>query len=92
MQNGDYKTIVPCSSVSIVSNFLQLYETVARQDPLSMAFSRQEYWSGFAMSVSKRSSLPRDRTHVSCVSCTAGRFFITEPLGKSLGNNIIVHN
>ena len=28
------------------------------------------------------SSRPRDRTCVSCSSCTAGRFFTTEPLGK----------
>ena len=27
-------------------------------------------------------SAPRDPTHVSCISCTAGRFFTTEPLGK----------
>ena len=25
---------------------------------------------------------PRDWTHVSCISCIAGRFFTTEPLGK----------
>jgi len=32
----------------VVSNFLQL--TVACQAPLSMGFSRQEYWSGLSFS------------------------------------------
>ena len=57
--------------------------TVARQVPLSMGFSRQEYlleWS--AISSSRGSSQPGDRTHISCGSCTAGRFFTTEPWGK----------
>ena len=31
---------------------------------------------------SRGSSRPRDQTPVSCVSCTAGRFFTAEPLGK----------
>ena len=35
-----------------------------------------------AMSHSRGSSQPRDRTCVSCSSCIAGRFFTTEPLGK----------
>ena len=40
--------------------------TGACQTPLSIAFSRQEYWSSVAISQS------RDQTQV---SCTAGRFF-----------------
>ena len=43
---------------------------VACQAPLSMEFSRQEYWSGFAISYSRGSSWPRDRTGVSCISYT----------------------
>ena len=35
-----------------------------------------------AMSSFKGSSSPRDQTHISCVSCTAGRFSTTEPLRK----------
>ena len=34
------------------------------------------------VSFSRGSSQPRDQTRVSCVSCIAGRFFTTEPLGK----------
>ena len=37
-----------------------------------MGFPRQEYWSGEAISSSRGSSWPRDRTWVSCI---AGRFF-----------------
>ena len=44
--------------------------TVAHQAPLSMGFSRQEYWS--AISFSRGSSRPRDRTQVSHI---AGRRF-----------------
>ena len=39
-------------------------------------------WVG--ISSSRGSSWPRDQTRVSCVSCTAGRFFNAEPLGKPL--------
>ena len=36
---------VPCVNPSVVSDSATL-QTVARQAPLSMEFSRQEYWSG----------------------------------------------
>ena len=35
-----------------------------------------------AMPFSRGASPPRDRTHVSCVSCTADRFFTAESPGK----------
>ena len=35
-----------------------------------------------AMPSSRGSSLARDRTHVSCVSCFTGGFFTSESLGK----------
>ena len=35
-----------------------------------------------AISHSRGSSWPRDQIHVSCVSCTAGRFFTTAALGS----------
>ena len=46
--------------------------TVASQAPLSMEFSRQEYWTGLSFPSPGESSPPRDRTWVSCI---AGRFF-----------------
>ena len=47
---------------------------VAHQDPLSMGFSRQEYWSGCCAS-SRGFSRPGNRTHISGVSCITGSFF-----------------
>ena len=46
--------------------------TVARQVPLSMGFSRQEYWSGLHFLFWGESSRSRDRTHI---SHTAGGLF-----------------
>ena len=47
--------------------------TEACQAPLSMGFSRQDYWSGWvAIFFSRGSSQPRERTQV---SYAAGRFF-----------------
>ena len=44
-----------------------------RQAPLSMGFSRQDYWNGLsAISFTRGCSQPRDWTQV---SCTAGRLF-----------------
>ena len=45
---------------------------IAHQAPLSMGFSRQEYWSGVVMSFSRGCSRLRDWTWG---SCTAGRCF-----------------
>ena len=43
--------------------------TVAHQAPLSMEFSRQEYWSGLPFPPPGESSWPRGWTCVSCISC-----------------------
>ena len=43
--------------------------TIAHQAPLSMEFSRQEYWSGLPFPSPGESSQPRDWIHVSYVSC-----------------------
>ena len=42
-------------------------QTAAQQAPLSMGFSRQEYWSGLPCPLPGESSWPRDQTHVSCL-------------------------
>ena len=41
-----------------------------------------------AISYSRGSSQPRDQTHISCISCIAGRFFTTAPPGKPQENYI----
>ena len=58
--------------------------TVAYQAPLSMEFSRQEYWSGLPFPWG--SSRPRDRTQVSCIigRCFTGwatrKVRVTQPI------------
>ena len=65
---------------SVMSDSLQPPALLARQDPLSMGFFRQEYWSG------QPCPPPRDLPDpgiepVSPVSLAlAGRLFTTEPL------------
>ena len=53
--------------------------SVAHQDPLSMEFSSQEYWSG--LSLPPPGHLP-DPGIKPMSSALAGRFFTTEPAGK----------
>ena len=53
--------------------------TVARQAPLSMGFSRQEYWS--RLSFPSPGDLSDPGIEPTSPSL-AGRFFTTEPLGK----------
>ena len=67
----------PDNVKGLLSHFshLQLFATlwtVARQAPLSMGFSRQEYWSGFPC------PLPGDLPDpgIELQSCITGRFFI----------------
>ena len=57
-------------------------KTWARQAHLSVGFSRQEYWS--ELPCPRPGDLPDPGTECSfsCVSCIAGGFFTTEPLGK----------
>ena len=59
-------------SLSRVRLFVTLWTIIAHQAPLSMGFSRQEYWSGQPFLSPGESSQPRDRTWISCIS---GRFF-----------------
>ena len=44
-----------------------------------------------AISYSRRTSQPRDETHISCASCTAGRLFTIEPLGKPIPTITVCH-
>ena len=47
--------------------------TVAHQAPLSLGFSRQEYWSGLPFSSPGGSSPPRHQTCIFCISCIGRR-------------------
>ena len=57
--------------------------TTACQAPLSMGFSRQEYWSGLPFPFS-RGDLPDPGIELTFPAspALAGRFFTTEPPGK----------
>ena len=56
--------------------------TVVHQDPLSMGFSRQKYWSGLPFH--PPGDLPNPGTEPTCLTspALACRFFTTEPPGK----------
>ena len=49
--------------------------TITHQDPLSVEFSRQEYWSGFSFPLPRDLPDPRDQIRVSCASALASGFF-----------------
>ena len=57
---------------------------VARQTPLPMGLSRQEYWSRLPWPP-PGTSWPRDWTHVSFVSCI-GKWILLRHLGKHIDN------
>ena len=67
-----------CFSLSVMTESFVNPLTIAHQVPLPMRFSRQEN-ECVTISFSKGSSRPREWT---LVSCMAGRFFTTEPLGR----------
>ena len=64
-----------CCCLVTVSNSLGL------QAPLSMGFSRQEYWSELTFPFPGGSFWLKDQTSVSCI---IGGFFTTEPPGMIL--------
>jgi len=72
-------------SCSVVSDFFVTPWTIAHQAPLSMGFSRQEYWSRLPFPP------PGDLSdsEIELVSLAlAGGFFTTEQPGKSINKNI----
>ena len=53
------------------------------QAPLSIGFFQQQYWRGLSFSPPRDLPSPRIKPVSQCsVSCTACRFFTTEPLGR----------
>ena len=58
--------------------------TVVHQDPLSMEFSRQEYWSGWPLPSPGDLHNPGIEPVSPVSPALAGRFFTTEPPGKPL--------
>ena len=62
---------------------LQPHGTVARQAPLSMGLSRQEYWSGLPFPPLGDLPDPGIKPMSLVSPALAGRFFTTKPPGKS---------
>ena len=62
---------------------------VAHQAPLSMGFSRQEYWSGLLFPTPGESSWLSDRTHFSYVPCIGRQLLYHVSSGKSSQVKII---
>ena len=58
--------------------------TVARQAPLSVGFSRQEFWSGLPFPTPGDLSNPGIEPESPASPALAGRSFITEPPGKPI--------
>ena len=59
-------------------------QTVAHQAPLSMGFSRQEYWSGLPFPPPGDFSGPRIEPVYPASPALAGRFFTIEAPGKPI--------
>ena len=78
-----------CVIHSVVSNSLWPHGLLPTQAPLSMAFSRQEYWSGLPFPSPGGSFQPRDQTWVFCI---AGRFFTGgSDYKESICNKLLLH-
>ena len=68
-------SVYPCSVVS------QLFGTPPGSSVPGISQARRLDW--LAISSSRGSSRPRDRTHVSCISCIAGGFFTPWATGEA---------
>ena len=71
-----------CSATSVVSDSLEPYGLQSTRLLWHEILQARILLEGVAIPSSRGSSWPRDRTHVSCISCVAGGFFTAEPLGR----------
>ena len=68
------------SACSVISDSVTPW-TVARQAPLSMEFSGQDYWSGLPCPPPEGFPNPEIKPQSPAVPALAGRFFTTAPPG-----------
>ena len=75
---------------SVVSDSLQPQWTVVRQAPLSIGFSRQEYWSGLQFPA--LGDLPNPGLELESLVSPAleSGFFTTAPPGKSKARCLVI--
>ena len=64
---------------------VQLFAIIARQAPLPLGFSRQEYWSELPCPPPGDLPDPGIETASSAPPALSGRFFTAEPSGKPQG-------
>ena len=76
-------------SRSVVSDSLWPHGIVARQAPLSMGFSRQEYWSGLPFLPPGDIPEPGTETGSLAPAALAGKFFTTAPPGKPVATSSV---
>ena len=76
-------------SHSVMSNLVTPW-TLARQIPLSMEFSMEEYWSGLPFPSPGDLPNPGIEPPSPVFPALTGRFFITVPPGKSQSINLSV--
>ena len=74
-------------SCQIMSDSLRPIWTAARQAPLSVGFSRQEYWSGLPFPPPGDLPDPGIEPTSPVSPALAGGFFTTETLGKPRSRN-----
>ena len=65
--------------------------TVTHQAPLSLGFSRQEYWSGLPFPHAEDLPYPGIEPASPVSLALASRFFTTEPLEKPRIKDIVTH-
>ena len=72
------------SSCAVAQSRLTLGDSVdcSPPGPSVHGISQARMLEWVSISFSRESSRPRDQTLISCISCVAGRFLTTEPLGK----------
>ena len=76
-----------CCLVAVISDSFVIPATIACQAPLSMGFSRPEYWSGFPFP--SPGDLPD--SGIESTSEWAGCCFTTEPPGKPSKEHVCAH-
>ena len=81
MGEGGLKVSVPCLVAQSCLTLCNLMDCIACQAPLSVEFSRQEYWNGLPFPSPGALSGPGIK-HTSPE--LVGRYFITESLGNPL--------
>ena len=73
-----------CVSHSVVTESHDSMDCVAHQVPLSMEFSRQEYWSGLQIPPPGDLPYPGIKLMSPVAPALVGRFFTTDPPGKPI--------